>query len=76
MTHERIWVDPKRMAGKPCVRGTRIPVHHVLRRLGEGMTADQIVDEYPPLTLEDIRACQAYAADVVELEDITFASGT
>jgi uncharacterized protein (DUF433 family) len=63
--HERIIRDPQVMLGKPVIRGTRITVEHVLRELGGGLTPEQIVAGHPHLTLEDIRAAQAYAADYI-----------
>ena len=58
-----ITIDPARRSGKPCVRDTRITVYDVLDYLASGMTADEIVEAFPELTLEDIRACLAFAAD-------------
>jgi len=49
--------------GKPCVRETRISVYDVLSWLASGMSADEIIDDFPELTREDIQACLAYAAD-------------
>jgi uncharacterized protein (DUF433 family) len=63
MTHERIETNPEVMGGKPVIRGTRVPVEIVLRKLGAGMTAEAIVGDHPRLTLEDIRAAQTFAAD-------------
>jgi uncharacterized protein (DUF433 family) len=63
MAHSRIKQDPKVMFGKPVIAGTRITVEHILRCLGAGETAEDIIANYPPLTLEDIHAAQAYAAD-------------
>ena len=63
MTHPRIKQDPKVMFGKPVIAGTRITVEHILRCLGAGETAEDIVANYPPLTHEDIQAAQAFAAD-------------
>ena len=63
MTHERISIDPKVMAGKPVIRGTRVPAEKVLRELGNGLSYDDILREYPRLTVADIRAVQAFAAD-------------
>jgi uncharacterized protein (DUF433 family) len=63
MTTERIEMNPDIMCGKPVVRGTRIPVELVLRKLGAGMTPDTMLADHPRLTLDDIRAAQAYAAD-------------
>ena len=54
---DRIEINPKVMMGKPVVRGTRIPVDLILRKLGEGASEDDLLDAYPRLTLEDIRAC-------------------
>ena len=59
----RIAVDPAIRFGKPCVRGTRISVGDVLGWLASGMTHQQIVDDYPDLTGDDILACLAYVAD-------------
>lgn len=49
--------------GKPCIRETRISVYDVLSWLASGMTQKEIVEDYPELTIEDIQACLAYAAD-------------
>lgn len=54
---DRIEINPKMMMGKPVVKGTRIPVDLILRKLGEGASEDDLLDAYPRLTLEDIRAC-------------------
>lgn len=61
--HDRIVRDPKVMLGKPVIRGTRITVEYILRNLGGGMTPEQIIAGHPHLTVEDIRAAQAFAAD-------------
>ncbi|MFL5330686.1 MAG: DUF433 domain-containing protein [Gemmataceae bacterium] len=58
-----ITLNPQIRGGKPCVRGMRITVYDVLDYLASGMTHDQIVDDFPELTKEDIRACLAFAAD-------------
>jgi uncharacterized protein (DUF433 family) len=63
MTHQRIEINPEVMGGKPVIRGTRIPVELVLRKLGAGLTAEAILADHPRLTLDDIRAAQAFAAD-------------
>lgn len=59
---DRIVVDPNVCFGKPTVRGTRIWVGLVLDLLADGMTIDEILDEYPSLTDDDIRACLAFGA--------------
>jgi uncharacterized protein (DUF433 family) len=61
---QRISVDPKICGGKPCVRGTRIYIAIILDSLAEGMTAEEIIDNYPHLTRDDIRAALAYAAEL------------
>jgi uncharacterized protein (DUF433 family) len=67
---ERIEVDPEVMLGKPVIRGTRIPVELLVRKLGEGATEADLLDAYPRLTQEDIRAALAYAADSLAHETI------
>jgi uncharacterized protein (DUF433 family) len=61
---DRIEVNPKIMLGKPVIRGTRIPVELILRKLGEGATEADILDAYPGLTRDDVRAAMAYAAEM------------
>ena len=58
-----ITIEPDKRSGKPCIRGMRITVTDVLEYLAGGMSPEQIVEEFPELTLEDIRACLAFAAD-------------
>jgi uncharacterized protein (DUF433 family) len=60
---EIITIEPAKRGGRPCIRGMRIAVGDVLGWLAEGMSHEQILDEYPELTERDIRACLAYAAD-------------
>ena len=59
----RITVDPGKRSGKPCIRGLRITVSDVLEYLASGMTESQILADFPELTIEDIRACLAFAAE-------------
>ena len=54
---------PNKRFGKPCVRNTRITVFDVLGWLASGMTFEEIIDDFPELTTDDIKACLAYAAD-------------
>lgn len=68
--HPRIKSDPKVMFGKPVIVGTRITVEHILRCLAAGESVEDIVANYPPLTPEDIRAAQAFAADHLAHEQI------
>jgi uncharacterized protein (DUF433 family) len=58
-----ITIEPDKRSGKPCIRGMRMTVTDVLEYLAGGMTPQEIVDEFPDLTLEDIQACLAFAAD-------------
>ena len=74
MNLERIEVNPEIMLGKPVIRGTRIPVEIVLRKLSEGMTEADPLDAYPRLTRLDIQAALAYAAQAVANDVIIFAS--
>ena len=68
---KRIVVDQTIHFGKPCVAGTRITVQNVLELLNEGLTFEDITqDYYPDLTTADIRACIQYAIAVVEAEEI------
>ncbi|MGB2622515.1 MAG: DUF433 domain-containing protein [Candidatus Acidiferrum sp.] len=67
-----ITVEPGKRGGKPCIRGLRITVYDVLENLANGMTHEQLLQEFPYLTEEDIRACLAFAADRErKLETIT-----
>lgn len=61
MAHDRISRDPSVLMGKPCIKGTRISVEVVMRRLGAGLNADQIAAAYPELTREDVLAAASYA---------------
>jgi uncharacterized protein (DUF433 family) len=60
---KHITIDPAVRGGKPCIRGLRITVYDVLEYLAGGMSDSQIVHDFPDLTVEDIRACLAFAAD-------------
>lgn len=68
-TANRIEVNPKVMLGKPVIRGTRITVELVLRKLAEGMTEGELLEAYPRLTPEEVRAAIGYAADSLGLEE-------
>lgn len=58
-----ITIEPDKRSGKPCIRGTRMTVTDVLEYLAGGMTPDELIEDFPDLTIEDIRACLAFAAD-------------
>ena len=63
---EHITVNPQVLHGKACIRGTRIPVAVVLANLADGLSAEEIVKSYPSLTVTDIQAALAYAADLAQ----------
>ena len=65
---ERIEINPEVMLGKPVIRGTRVTVELLLRKLSEGATEHDLLDAYPHLTHDDIKATIAYAADMVARE--------
>lgn len=62
MSFERISVDPARMQGLPCIRGTRVTVSAVLGQLAAGRTVEQVIGDYPQLELTDVYAALEYAA--------------
>jgi uncharacterized protein (DUF433 family) len=66
---DRIEINPKVMLGKPVIRGTRIPVELILRKLSEGGTEKDLLDAYPKLTREDIQTAMRYAADTLAHEE-------
>jgi len=74
MTTERIEIDPAIMMGKPVIRGTRITVELVLRKLAEGTSEGELLEDYPHLTIEDIRAAVAYGAASVAHEEVVLLS--
>jgi len=67
---ERITTDPNIMLGKPFIRGTRITVELILRKLSEGMTIEELLGAYPHVTKEDILAALSYTADVISQEEL------
>ncbi|MCC6394700.1 MAG: DUF433 domain-containing protein [Bryobacterales bacterium] len=67
---ERISIDPNICHGQACVKGTRIPVHQIVRMLANGDTVEDLLAEYPSLDRADIMACLDYAAELAE-EQVT-----
>jgi len=62
MTFDRVAIDPELCAGKPCIRGMRIPVHQIVELVAAGNGFDSILEEHPALEMEDIRQALTYAA--------------
>ena len=69
MAAGRVEINPKVMLGRPVIRGTRITVELILRKLAEGGTQTDLLDAYPHLTAQDIQAAIAYAADTLAHEE-------
>jgi len=67
---ERIEMNPDVMLGKPVIRGTRIPVELIVRKIAEGATEAVLLDAYPRLTRDDIRAALRFAADTLAHEEV------
>ena len=59
--HERISIDPAVMVGKPCIKGTRIPVELIVEKLADGLSVDELLEAYPGLTADDVCAARAWA---------------
>jgi uncharacterized protein (DUF433 family) len=72
MAHERVEINSGIMGGKPVIRGSRIPVELILRKLGAGIASEEILADHPQLTLDDIRAAQAFAADYLADEELVY----
>lgn len=67
---KRIVVDPKVMVGKPVIKGTRVAVYEIVARVAQGWTFEEILEDFPRITREDITAALMYAEKLVEGEDI------
>ncbi|GAG24807.1 unnamed protein product [marine sediment metagenome] len=68
--YEHISINPKICHGQACIKGTRIPVHQIVRMLANGDTIDELLKEYPSIKREGILACLDYAATLAE-EQVT-----
>jgi uncharacterized protein (DUF433 family) len=66
---DRILIDPKICHGKPCIKGTRVPVFVILDALAAGMTYAEISNDYPPITNDDVKAALLYAALLADEEE-------
>jgi uncharacterized protein (DUF433 family) len=67
---DNITISPDVMLGKPVIKGTRITVEFIMKKLSEGMDINELLSEYPSLNKEDILASLAYSADVISREEI------
>ena len=67
---ERISIDPKIHHGKPCIKGTRVPVSVIVGSIADGDTPEQIMQSWPQLTAEDITAALKFAAKAAERADV------
>ena len=72
MSEDRIEINPEVMMGKPVIRGTRVTVELLLRKLSEGAVEDDLLDAYPRITREDVRAAVRFAADTVANDETIF----
>ncbi|MEW5693093.1 MAG: DUF433 domain-containing protein [Candidatus Hydrogenedentota bacterium] len=68
--NERITVNPDIMPGKPVIKGTRITVEFILKKLSEGMTIQELIEAYQTLNYEDVLAALSYSANVVGKEEL------
>ena len=68
--HDRIGIDPKVLAGKPVLKGTRLAVEFVVEMLAQGWTEGDLLKNYPGLTRDDILACLAYASEILKSERV------
>jgi uncharacterized protein (DUF433 family) len=68
--HDRIEINPKIMLGKPVIRGTRIPVELIVRKMAEGADEKALLQAYPNLTPQDVHAALRYAADSLAHEEV------
>jgi uncharacterized protein (DUF433 family) len=67
---ERIEIDPKKLGGKPVIKGTRIPIHLILEMLAEGMSIEDVLREYPELEEVDVREAVRYASYLLSKEEL------
>lgn len=72
--YNRIEINPKVMTGKPVIKGTRIPVELILRKLSEKATEAELLQAYPQLVAEDIQAAIRFAADTIAHEETVIVS--
>lgn len=68
--HDRIEINPKVLVGKPVIKGTRLSVQLIVSLLADGWTEEDILENYPGVSSEDVRACLSYAAAVLASEQV------
>ena len=68
--NERIVINPAIMTGKPIIKGTRIPVDIIVRLIAQGTTLQEILEDYPQLTKDDLKAALEYVADMIRGEEV------
>lgn len=71
--YKKIEINPGIMCGKPVIRGTRITIELILKKLSEGLTPAEIIKDHPTIGLEDVYMAEEYAADIISGEEIYFA---
>jgi len=69
--HPRIAINKEICHGKPCIKGTRIPVYLILEMIEYGLSFEQVLEEYPHITKEDIQACLKFAKAIINNEEIS-----
>lgn len=67
---DRITIDPAVLVGKPVIKGTRLAVELIVGLLGQGWSVDEVLEDYPGITREDVQACLAYASEVLRSEKV------
>ena len=72
---KRIVIDPQIQHGKPCIKGTRVPISVIVGSIAEGHTPERIIESWPQLTAEDIKAALKFAAEVVSHADLVSPQG-
>jgi uncharacterized protein (DUF433 family) len=72
--HDRIEINPKIMLGKPVIRGTRIPVELIVRKMAEGADEKAVLQAYPNLKPDDVHAALRYAADLLAHEEVVLSA--
>ncbi len=75
MEYRRVTIDPRQMAGVPCLRGLRVPVATVVGLVADGHSVDDILELYPDLEREDVREALLFAAEAVRERTLPLASG-